>query len=177
MRRAREGQNLLDELGGVARPKGRVLAGGRGLRTCGGGTKRLALDPRGQRRESWMPARGSVAAQAGRCRAAARDWGNGTSAAQLLASRRGVLCVRGQPRAGYLRPGEGGCQPASAGAVGGSGPGSRGVRLGEETRLSGGLELGRAGTEHFKRAVKCLCVRFASEQPGKHDSGSRPIVF
>lgn len=137
----------------------------------------MAIDPRGHRRESWIPARGGVAAQAGRCWAAAGDWGNGTSAAQLLASRRGVRVSVVSRELGTFSQGKAGVSLRVAGAVGGAGPGSPGARSREETRLSGGLELGRAGMEHFKQAVKCLCVRFASEQPGKHDSGSRPVVF
>lgn len=132
----------------------------------------MALDPRSHRRESKIPARRVVAAQAGRCRDAAGDWGNGVSRPfsrrhHAVASRASVvsreLGTSGQETAGVsLR---------AAGAVGGAGPGSPGARYREETRLSGGLELERAPT------VKRLCLRFASEHPGKHDSGSRQIEF
>lgn len=169
---------MLGRLGGVARLGGVSSPGGRGLRTCRGGTKLWALDPRGHRRESGIPARGGVAAQAGKRRDAAGEWGHETSAAQLLASPHGVPCVRGQLRAGYPRArGKAGVSLRAAGAVGGAGPGSPGARRRKETRLSGGLELGRAGTEHFRQVVKRVCARFASELRGRHDSGSRQVVF
>lgn len=73
--------------------------------------------------------------------------------------------------------GKAGVSLRAAGAVGGAGPGSPGARRREETRLSGGLELGRARTEHFRQAVKRVFARFASELRGRHDRGSRQVVF
>lgn len=177
-RRTREGQNLLGELRGVIRPKGGVSElGGGDCEFAGAGRRGWSCIPeaadsslRTLREAASRPRQVGYGMQLGfgamgppplSC------WHRPMASSVSVVSRE--LGTSGQGKAGVsLR---------ATGAVRGAGPGSGGARHREETRLSGGLELGRARTEHFKPAVNRVCTRFASEQRGKHDSGSGQVVF
>lgn len=147
-----EGRSLWVGVGRVQAEKGRVR--GRGLRSAGAG----------RRGQSWIPeatdasilAGVGVAAQAGRRWDAAgpgvRRRGLGLSAVGVAPG--GVPCVSGLQGAGHFGPREGGWQPAckpQPQALLGARAEEPGARHPEETRLSGGLELGRARTVHLKQ--------------------------
>lgn len=129
---------------------------GAGTAICGGGTKRPELDPKGHRCEYRILAGVGVAAQAGRRWDAAgpgvRRRGLGLSAVGLPLGASRVSVVSRE--LGTLGQGKaGGSLRASRSLRRGRGRGRRspGARHPEETRLSGGLELGRARTVHLKQ--------------------------